>query len=142
MSELIHYEATAEGLEWEGHDDPIYLGEKDSPVNPTGPQPRGGMKGSNALPRNESQSGEKVDEPTPVCLGPPSLREQCRHLCRKYYKIISTHLNPEPADLPSMELNVDTVKWRVGSNQGPARQQTAVKNIEVRKQIDKLLPIG
>ena len=73
------------------------------------------MKGSDTLPRNESQSGEQVDEPTPVCLGPPSLREQCRHLCRKYDKIISTHLNPEPADLPSMELNLDTIEKRFSS---------------------------
>ncbi len=99
----------------------IFLGEKDSQVNPKGPQPSGGMKGSNALPRNEAQSGKQVDEPMPVYMGPPSLRERCRYLCRKYDKIISTHLNPEPADLPSMKLNVDTVKWRVSSNEGLAR---------------------
>ena len=133
MSELIHYEATAEGLEWIGHDDPIYAGEKDSPVIPEGSQPRC---------RNESHPREQGDEPTPVCLGPPSLRERCRQLCEKYDTIISTHLNPEPADLPPMELRVDEERWRVSSNQGPARQQTAVKNIEVRKQIDKMLPLG
>ena len=48
MSELIHYEATAEGLEWIGHDDPIYVGEKASPVSPTGPLPEKDRKGSNS----------------------------------------------------------------------------------------------
>jgi hypothetical protein len=41
MSELIHYEATAEGLEWIGHEDPLYVGEKDPTVYPKGSQPRG-----------------------------------------------------------------------------------------------------
>ena len=58
MSELIHYEATAEGLEWIGHDDSIYVGEKGSPVSPKGPLPKGNRKGSNP--------GEQVDGPIPV----------------------------------------------------------------------------
>ena len=52
MSEMIHYEATAEGLEWIGHDDPLYLGAKDPTVIPKGPQPKGGSKGSDTLPRS------------------------------------------------------------------------------------------
>ena len=133
VSDMIHYEATAEGLEWIGHDDPVYVGERGPPVVPKGSRPQG---------VGEIHSGEQVDEPTPVYCGPPSLRERCRLLCEKYDKIISTHLNPEPANLPPMELKVEEERWRVSSNQGPARQQTAAKNIEVRKQIDKLLPIG
>ena len=129
MSELIHYEATAEGLEWMGHHDPFYVGEKVSPVVPKGSQPRSGMEGN--LPRNDSHPGEQVDEMSPIYCGPPSLRERCKQLCEKYDTIISTHLNPEPADLPPMELRVDEVKWRVSSNQGAARQQNGVKNTEV-----------
>jgi hypothetical protein len=140
VSELIHYEATAEGLEWIGQNDPIYVGEKDSPTVPKGSQPRGGTKGN--LPHNESHSGEQVDAVDPIYCGPPSLREQCRKLCAKYDTIISTHLNPEPADLPPMELRVDEEIWRVSSNQGAARLQTGVKNQEVRKQVTKLLPLG
>ena len=140
MSELIHYEATAEGLEWMGQNDPVYVGEKVSPVVPKGSQPRSGMEGN--LPRNESHPGEQVDEMSPIYCGPPSLRERCKQLCEKYDTIISTHLNPEPADLPPMELRVDEVKWRVSSNQGAARQQTGVKNTEVRRQVDKMLPLG
>jgi hypothetical protein len=108
MRELIQYEATAEGLEWIGYNDPIYVGEKDSPIVPKGSQPRRGMEGN--LPRVESHSGEQVDEPLPIYYGPPSLRERCKKLCEKYDTIISTHLNPEPADLPPMELKVDEVK--------------------------------
>ena len=43
MSELSHYEATAEGLEWMSQNDVIYVGAKDSSVNPKGPSPEGGM---------------------------------------------------------------------------------------------------
>ena len=108
---------------------PIYVGEKDSPVSPTGPLPEKDRKGSN--------SGEQVDEPIPVFCGPPSLRERCKKLCETYDTIISTHLNPEPADLPPMQLKVDEERWRVSSNQGPARQQTAVKNLEVQNRSRK-----
>ena len=89
VSDIIYYEATAEGLEWIGHDDPVYVGERGPPVVPKGSQPQG---------VGEIHSGEQVDEQTPVYCGPPSLRERCRLLCEKYDKIISTHLNPEPAN--------------------------------------------
>jgi len=89
VSEMIHYEATAEGLEWIGHEDPVYLGAKDPTVIPKGPQLKGGSKGSDTLPRI-GHPGEQVDEPIPVYCGPSSLRERCSALCRKYDTIIST----------------------------------------------------
>ena len=98
VSDMIHYEATAEGLEWIGNDDPVYVGERGPPVVSKGSQPQG---------VGGIHSEEQVDEPTPVYCGPPSLRERCRLLCEKYDKIISTHLNPEPANLPPMELKVE-----------------------------------
>ena len=55
---------------------------------------------------------------------------------------INTKLGIEPAQVPPMELVVDptTFMWRVNTNKGPPRYQTPVKQAEVRKQIDKLLP--
>ena len=53
--------------------------------------------------------------------------------------MFSTKLNPEPADLPPMELKVDEDKWRVSSNQGPARHQTGQKQEAVLTQIEQML---
>ena len=74
--------------------------------------------------------------------GAPNFVAKMQAICRKYLSVFNTCLRPTPAEIPAMELKVDEAKWRVNANKGPPRTQTAAKNEEVRKQIEKMLPNG
>jgi len=141
MSQYIHHEATAEGMEVDGREEPQYQTTV-TPIKTTVDPER--KKSVATLPRDENvRPGENmVREDEPTLFGPSNLRERLKQLCTEYRDIISIKLNTEPANLPPLELKVEDAKWRVSSNQGPARHQTDQKNKEVLKQINKLLPIG
>ena len=42
----------------------------------------------------------------------------------------SNDLPKDPADIPSFNLIVDNLKWKVGKNRAPPRTQSAVKQTE------------
>ena len=77
--------------------------------------------------------------PTQI-LGTPELIRDIQTVCTKYLAVFNTCLSPEPALLEPMTLNVDHSKWHSNANKGPPRQQTPVKNEEIRKQVGKMLP--
>jgi len=49
------------------------------------------------------------------------------------------NLNPEPADIPPMELTVDTEQWEQPMHSRPPRVQTVAKQNETRKQVQDML---
>ena len=53
--------------------------------------------------------------------------------------MFSMNLNPEPADIPPMELTVDTEQWEQPMNSRPPRVQTVAKQNETRKQVQDML---
>ena len=70
MSEFIHYEPAAEGLEFVGFDEPQYSGQKGLDQKP------------NALGHSsETHTGDTVSDVRPTILGPPELRERLERLC-------------------------------------------------------------
>ena len=63
-------------------------------------------------------------------------------LCAKYASVLSTSLNSQPALLPPMILKVDEQIWKVNSNRGAARNQTDIKQAEIKRQISHMVDIG
>jgi hypothetical protein len=57
--------------------------------------------------------------------------------------IFSTELSPEPADLPPLDVPIDTVKWHQPKNQGRLRNQSSVEEQqEIERHLEKLLECG
>ena len=127
----IHYEASAEGMDFASAWEPQYQGKIRSDPTPTGM-----LVGSNSS--NEIPTEYYL---LPAIMGDEELREEAKRLCTKYSHLFSTSVSPEPADLKPMELVVDQNKWELNSNRGPARQQTEPKQKEIRVQVAKVLDL-
>ena len=64
-------------------------------------------------------------------------------LLKKYRDIFSSDLGPVPADLPPLDVEIDTVKWHnTQNNKGRARSQSVAGQQEVRRHKEKLLGCG
>ena len=63
-------------------------------------------------------------------------------LLEEYRDIFSSDLGAEPADLPPLDVEIDTAKWHAPKNQGRARNQSVEGQQEVRRHIEKLLDCG
>ena len=113
----IHYEASAEGLDFASAWEPQYQGMTRSDPTPTGTLV--GRNASNGVPTEYYL--------LPTMLGDEELREEATCLCTKYQKLFSISVSPEPVDLKPMELLVDQNIWELNSNKGHARQQTDPK---------------
>jgi hypothetical protein len=71
--------------------------------------------------------------------GTPEEIEAIINLCRKYPEIFSTEVQPEPAIIPPMELDVDVEKWRnLKCNSGGPRPVGRSKQEETQKQTSKM----
>ncbi len=76
------------------------------------------------------------------CEDDPILADKLRALCRKYMPIFRTGLNPEPAQVKPMIIEVDPVKWEVLANRAPCRQQGPVRTKEINRQVTEMLQAG
>ena len=128
----IHYEASAEGMDFASAWEPQYQGKIRSDPSLTG----------TLVGRNASNGVSTEYYLLPTFLGDEELREETRCLCTKYQNLFSMSVNPEPVDLKPMELVVDQNKWELNSNKGPARQQTEPKQKEIRGQVAIMLDSG
>ena len=72
--------------------------------------------------------------------GNEKFRTKIKDLVIEYRDIFSTTLGSEPAYLPPMELEVDKSIWEVPANRTAPRPQTGLKENEIQKQIEKMLP--
>ena len=72
----------------------------------------------------------------------PGEAEHVRKIAEKYRDVFSSDLNPTPADLDAMKLNVKEDDWRKQTNARPARPQSQQKNDEIHRQVMSMLDAG
>ena len=65
-----------------------------------------------------------------------------RELVSEFRDIFSTELSPEPADLPPINIPIDTAKWHQPKNQVLPRNQSVEGQREFKRHIDTLLECG
>ena len=63
-------------------------------------------------------------------------------LIEEFRDIFSSDLGQEPADLPLLDVEIDTTKWHSPKNQGRARNQSVEGQQEVRRHVELLLDCG
>ena len=64
---------------------------------------------------------------------------QVKDLLNEYHDIFSNMLPIKSADVPPLELKVDSKLWQTPKHHGAPRIQTSSNQIEIKKQLDKLL---
>ena len=70
-----------------------------------------------------------------------TLQQSLRNVCDKFKAVFNTKVNPIPADIKPMKLEVDEAIWHDRANAAPPRQHSATKHAEVLKQVEKMLPL-
>jgi hypothetical protein len=60
----------------------------------------------------------------------------------EFRDIFSTELSPEPADLPPLDVPIDTAKRHQPKNQGRPRNQSVEGQQEIKRHLEKLLECG
>jgi hypothetical protein len=60
----------------------------------------------------------------------------------EFRDIFSTEFSPEPADLPPLDVPIDTAKWHQPKNQGRPRNQSVEEQQEIKRHLEKLLECG
>ena len=63
-------------------------------------------------------------------------------LVLEFRDIFSTELSPKPADLPPLDVPIDTAKWYQPKNQGRPRNQSVEGQQEIKRHMEKLLECG
>ena len=76
-----------------------------------------------------------------IC-GTPQQQERIRALCVKYKEIFKDELDATPAKIKPFDLKVDKTKWETYKNRGPVRQQSNIKDEEIRKQVEEMEKAG
>jgi len=73
--------------------------------------------------------------------GPPTLKEKIRKLCYEFQDIIDDSLSDQPAKVDEpMDIDLDEGAWfNNPGNRRPSRAQSAAKQHEIRKQIQKMI---
>jgi len=82
------------------------------------------------------------DPNLPLLYGSEALKSKLRAIVLHYRTAFSNDLRPEPARVNPMKIEVDETLWHSPKNRGPYRPQSIDKQIETRKQIDKMLAAG
>jgi hypothetical protein len=65
-----------------------------------------------------------------------------KDLFRKYPTVLSMTVDKTPANVTPFTVDVDEAKWKNPKNSGPPRTQSAVKDEEITRQVQKLLELG
>ena len=73
--------------------------------------------------------------------GPPTLQAKARKLCYEFKDIISDSLGSKPAKVDApMEIDIEEGRWfNEPGNRRPSRAQSAAKQSEIRRQVDKMI---
>jgi len=70
-----------------------------------------------------------------------TLYEGLQTVCNKFKTVFNTKVNPTPAFIKPMKLEVDEKIWNDRANAAAPRQHSAAKHAEVLKQVEKMLPL-
>ncbi len=79
--------------------------------------------------------------PKMVC-NDPALRAQIADLCLRYADVFSRKMQPNPAKLPPLKLEVDTAKWFAFRNRLPPRDMSSIKQQAVLETVQTMLETG
>jgi transposase InsO family protein len=90
----------------------------------------------------ENPESATADTLLPAIDGTPDLKLKLRALCEKYSKVFSTTLSKDPAKVKPMVIKLQKASWEQCRTQTSARIQSALKNQEIQKQVNKLLALG
>ena len=74
--------------------------------------------------------------------GDEDLQSRLRTLCTEFLDIFTNDLPKEPANILPFKLIVDNLKWKVGKNRAPPRNQSTVKQTELFKTLQTLISQG
>jgi hypothetical protein len=72
----------------------------------------------------------------------PEFQERLRDVCYRYKDVFSRFVKAKPADVPPIKLEVDKAEWERPMNRLPARPQSVPNQLEVQKQLHKMLDLG
>jgi transposase InsO family protein len=143
ISEYIHYEMEAEGIESRGVDAPEAEWDLGDSLNLlVGRSPSKSSPLNKALPIGTCEVHAQtcyVPHKGTNIQGSPEFQEKIYQVCLKYSHVFNTKLNKQPANVPPMELHINTDMWETNKNKGPPRQQTQEKQAEIKKQCDIML---
>ena len=89
------------------------------------------------LNTTSNDTSEEYQEPKEFG-GPEDLQREARAVCRNYKKTITKHLNPIPAYVTPMVVEL-TGEWGGRNDQQPPRQQSRLKADEIREQTSNML---
>jgi len=99
--------------------------------------------------KNGSSSSNRQAEPDEIksnipvgIFGSSTLSARLHQLCITHEKAFRRDLVCEPARVPPMKFTVKTDIWHDKKNQMPPRQQTPLKNMEIRRQVDAMRALG
>jgi hypothetical protein len=129
--QFIHYEEAAEGIVFDSFEE--LLDYQREPDNDTS----GPLVGHLA---NDDKLMETSYLPTKI-VGGERFQGRVKQMLGKYKRTFNTKLCSTPADLPPMRLEVDKTAWEHPRNAGPPRQQTGPKQVEIKRQVDAMLPV-
>jgi hypothetical protein len=73
--------------------------------------------------------------------GDIDMTERLIALCHRFEDIFARDVRPTPADMPPFEIDVDMMKWHKSCNRAPPRPMTIAKQLELKKQLDKLVKL-
>jgi hypothetical protein len=92
-----------------------------------------------------SKAGSALSYAASLGLEISGFREFVTDACElvlEFRDIFSTKLSPEPADLPPLDVPIDTAKWHQPWNQGRPRNQSVEGQQEIKRHLEKLLECG
>ena len=119
LSDLIHHEEEAQGLEVLGMEAPEYT-----------------LRSSNSPGGDETEATSYI--PPDIQGGDTLMQDKVTTLqsalqatCTEFVKVFNTRLLAEPAKITPMELTVDDSKWKTRANKGAVRPQSIDKQEEV-----------
>ena len=94
-------------------------------------------------PFRPEPAGPTADPLDKITISGTAVQQQrIRKLCEKYRHIFKDTLDAAPANLTPFELDVDKKKWETYKNRGHVRQQSAVKEAEINRQVQEMLASG
>jgi hypothetical protein len=77
-----------------------------------------------------------------IIAGSPFLRRELTRLVNEYKDIFSRTLTATPAQVPPLEIQVDTTRWHSSASHLPPRLQGVVKGEEIRIQTTQMLGLN
>ena len=153
ISEFIHFEDEAQGIETSASDLPDYQWSMIPPDLRAGElrttwssQVKEVHELQTTTQRIPKDSAEALRQQTcyipSKIYGSEEFKSRIRAVCKKHIRCFNTRLGADSALVRPMTLEVDEAKWCVNSNKGPPRAQTLEKQAEVEKQVLEMLKNG